>query len=450
MGLTKIKKGLSIPLAGEPKQIVHEDKFVKTVALIGFDYNGLKPTMKVEEGDKVKLGQVLFTDKKCPEVFFTSPVAGIVKSINRGEKRVFQSIIIEAGGNDEVTFDIIAENKINDISREEVLNRLLQSGLWTSIKERPFGKVPDPKRAPHSIFITAIDTNPLAPDMAKVIEGNEKDILNGALLLSKLTEGKVFICKSPEIKIPDQANKNIFIENFEGPHPAGNAGTHIHFLDPVSRNKYVWHLNVQDAAAIGKLFTTGRIWTDRIISLAGPQVNNPRLIKTKIGASIDEITAGELKEGENRIISGSVLSGRKSENPLNFLGRFHQQISVIEEVRTKEFLGWLKPGSNLYSAKNIVLSSLIGRNRKFNLSSLQNGGERAIVPNGSYEKVMPMDIIITYLLRSLAVNDIEEAEKLGALELDEEDLSLCTFVCPSKIDHSGNLRRNLNLIEKEG
>jgi Na+-transporting NADH:ubiquinone oxidoreductase subunit A len=239
------------------------------------------------------------------------------------------------------------------------------------------------------------------------------------------------------------------VEEFAGNHPAGNPGTHIHFLDPVHRHKEVWHAGAQDVSAIGILFTRGTLYMDRIVSLAGPDVKNPRLIRTRLGASLSDLTSRECNPGLRRIISGSVFSGHTADGPTAFLGRYHQQITVLPEDRSRTFLGWLSPGLNLFSVKNIVASRLFPR-RKLDFTTSTHGGKRAIIPIGSYEKVMPLDILPTHLLRALAVNDIDEAEKLGILELDEEDLALCTFVCPSKINHGENLRRTLTLIEKEG
>ncbi|MBU1101622.1 MAG: Na(+)-translocating NADH-quinone reductase subunit A [Bacteroidetes bacterium] len=449
MALTTIKKGLTLPIAGEPKQVIEGTKNPKKVAVIGYDYVGMKPTMIVQVGDEVKLGQLLFTDKKMPSVRFTSPGAGKVIEINRGEKRVFESLVIELSGNDEETFKSFSENELADINADKVKELLLESGLWTAIRQRPFGKVANPDETPRSLFITALDTNPLAPDMNVIMEGNEKHFQNGVTALSKLTSGKVFVCKSPALRVELTGLTNVEIENFSGIHPAGNVGTHIHFLDPVNSKKIVWNIDLQDVIAIGKFLVSGKLSVERVISLAGPSVKNPRLVKTRVGASMFDITGGELKEGENRIISGSVLSGRKGNEVLGYLGRYHQQISVIPEETKREFLGWLTPGFNLFSVKRI-LGSVITPKKKFNFTTSLNGGPRAIVPVGSYEKVMPLDIIPTYLLRALAVDDIEEAEKLGCMELIEEDLALCTYVCPSKIDHGINLRRNLTTIEKEG
>ncbi|MBU2492895.1 MAG: Na(+)-translocating NADH-quinone reductase subunit A [Bacteroidetes bacterium] len=449
MGKHKIKKGLDLPITGAPEQNISEANKVSKIAIIGDDYVGMKPTMLVKVGDNVKLGQILFTDKKMEGINFTSPGAGKVVEINRGEKRHFQSIVIQLEGHEEETFKSFTDAEIKTIDKETVKTQLLTSGQWQSLKSRPFSKVADPATVPHSIFVTAMDSNPLAPSIEKVLEGSENDFQTGLFLLTKLTDGKIFICKSTGSNIPVIDSNQISVEEFEGPHPSGNVGTHIHFVDPVGRKKSVWYINAQDLAAVGYLFKTGRIKTERIVSLAGPSVKNPKLLKTRLGACLSELTNGELKDGENRIISGSVLSGVKAEGAYCYLGKFHQQVSVVPEGREKKFLGWLTPGFDLFSVKRILASSLTP-NKKFNFNTSTNGGERAIVPIGSYEQVMPLDILPTYLLRSLAVNDVEEAEKLGVLELDEEDLALCTYVCPSKLDHGHALRRNLTLIEKEG
>lgn len=449
MSLYKLKKGLDLPINGSPLQEVKGKLLPKSVALLGEDYVSMKPTMLVSIGEEVKTGQLLFTDKKMPDVKYTSPGCGKIAEINRGEKRAFKSIVVELNGSAEITFNSHSENELNKLSRKTVTSQLLDSGEWTAIRVRPMSKVADPSTIPHSIFITAMDSNPLAPAIEKIIEGNENYFIAGQIALSKLTDGKVFICKAPESNIPKFDDSNISFEEFDGPHPAGNVGTHIHFVDPVGRKKFIWHVTAHDVIAIGHLFLTGRILTQRIVALAGSSVKQPRLIETYKGACLAEVTSGELKDGKNRIISGSVLSGRNAEGNEGYLGKYHNTVSVIKEDTEKRFFGWIAPGANLYSHKNVVLSKLIP-NKKFNFSTALHGGQRAIVPSGSFEQIVPMDIIPTYLLRSLAVFDLEEAEKLGVLELDEEDLALCTFVCPSKLDYGPMLRENLNIIEKEG
>jgi Na+-transporting NADH:ubiquinone oxidoreductase subunit A len=451
MGSTKIKKGLNVPIAGEPEQVITEGK-VSKVALIGYDYVGMKPTMAAAVGDRVKLGQLLFTDKKMAGVKFTAPGAGTITAINRGPKRVFESIVIElADKEDEITFDSYKENQLADLDAEKVKTNLIESGLWLSLRARPFGRTANPGDTPHSIFVTAMDTNPLAPSVEKILAGNEKDFENGLKVISRLTPGKLFLCKAVGADIPTVDLASLSVEEFSGLHPAGNVGTHIHFLDPVHRGKTVWHINAQDVVAVGKLFTTGRISVERVVSLAGPAVKQPRLIKTRLGASIEDLVADELKENgaEIRMISGSVLSGRTAAGPVSFLGRYNQQISALEEEQKRVFLGWLSFGWNLFSLKPILISSLF-RRKKFAFSTDMNGGKRSIFPIGSYEKVMPMDFEITYLLRSLMVKDVEAAENLGCLELCEEDLALCSFVSPAKIEYGQAIRENLTIIEKEG
>ena len=443
----KITKGLDIPLAGEPKQELSETKLTKKVAVTGPDYVNMKPTLKVQVGDVVKKGQVLFTAKKLEKVNFTAPVAGKVTAINRGEKRRFLSLVIEREGNEEVEFDSFSKDELNSLTAEKVTEQLLASGFWTFFRTRPFGTLADPDNPPRSIFVNLMDTNPHAPSMSVALQGKEEDLRNGITVLTKLTEGNINVVKSPDCKFAIDENDKIKLYEFEGPHPAGLPGTHIHFIDPVGQNKHVWHIDAQDVAAIGKLFTTGKLDFERVISIAGPEVKNPRLIKTEIGADIDEIIQGEIASDDARIISGSVLSGREAKNELAFLGAYHRQISVLPEPKKRTFLGWALPFGELFSVKNVLFTS---RKKKLRLTTALNGGRRAIVPIGTYEKVMPLDILPTFLLRMLAVGAIEESENLGALELIEEDLALCSFVCPAKIDHETNLRNVLNIIQKEG
>lgn len=450
MDLIKIKQGLDVPIAGAPEQSISGGVPPKKVALVGYDYVGMKPTMAVKVGDHVKLGQLLFTDKKMEGVKFTAPASGTVTALNRGAKRVFESIVIECDEKEEeITFDSFTESQLETLDPEKIKTDLIDSGLWTALRARPFGKVANPAGPPHSIFVTAMDTNPLAPSVEKILDGQEDHFKNGLKVISKLTAGKLFLCKAPGTSIPTADLQSLSVVEFAGPHPAGNAGTHIHFLDPVHREKIVWHIDAQEVAAVGKFFTTGKIPVERIIALAGPSVKNPRLIKTRIGACLQSITPGELNDGDIRVISGSVLSGRTAAGPLAFLGRHHQQVCALEEVQKRVFFGWLSPGLNRFSSKRILLSSLFPK-KKFNFNTDTGGGKRSVFPIGTYEKVMPMDFEITYLLRALMAKDLEEAENLGCLELCEEDLALCSFVSPAKIEYGPVLRQNLTTLEKEG
>jgi Na+-transporting NADH:ubiquinone oxidoreductase subunit A len=445
----KIRKGLNIPVSGEPEQVIYDGPESDSVGLLGYDYVGMKPTMLVAEGDRVKLGQALFTDKNNPQVTFTAPAAGKVRDINRGAKRVLQSVVIERDGDDEETFTSYGEHQLGGLSSEQVKENLLASGLWTAFRARPYSKVPNPDTAPSSIFITAMDSNPLAVRSDVVINEYRQDFINGLEVITKLTEGRLFVCKYAGTDIPGDEIASVTVAEFSGPHPSGLVGTHIHFLDPISATKTVWHLQYQDVIAIGKLFTTGRLFTGRIISLAGPMVQRPRLIRTRLGASIKKLVKDQFEEHECRVISGSVLSGRRAAGWANFLGRYHAQVSVIREGGERHFLGWLAPGTKDYSATNVFVSSFF-KKRSFSFSSSQHGCPRAMIPIQSYQDVMPMDILAVPLLRYLLVRDTDRAQQLGCLELDEEDLALCTFLCPSKYEYGPLLRQNLNQIEREG
>lgn len=444
--MIKIKKGLDIPLSGSPKQDIHDGPSIKHVAVLGEEYVGMRPTMLVEIGDRVKKGQALFEDKKNPGVFFTASVAGTVKEINRGAKRVLQSVVIEAEGDDAVTFDSFSAAELASLTVEQVKKNLTGSGLWTALRTRPFSTSPAVDSTARAIFVTAMDTNPLAADPTVVIAQRSEDFSNGLTVLSRLSD-KVYLCKKAGASIPSVPA--VQVEEFDGPHPAGLPGTHIHFLDPVSIKKVVWHINYQDVIAIGALFTSGQLNAERVISLAGPVVKNPRLLKTVLGASIAELTAGELQEGQNRIISGSVLAGAAASGVHGYLGRFHNQVSVLAEGYGKEFLGWAMPGAQKFSVTRAYLAHLNPK-RLFNMTTTTNGSSRAMVPIGNYERVMPLDILPTLLLRDLLVGDSDGAVSLGCLELDEEDLALCTFVCPGKYDYGVALRDCLTTIQKEG
>ncbi len=448
--MIRIKRGLDLPIAGQPSQTVHDGPRIRNVGVVGFDYNGLKPTMLVQVGESVRLGQPLFTDKKNPGVQFTAPASGTVVAINRGAKRVFQSLVIEVdpAATEQETFSHWSASELAGLSREQVRDTLVASGLWTALRTRPFSKVPAVESVPHSIFVTAMDTNPLAADPALVIAEDAEAFANGITALGRLTEGKVYVCKAAGAEIPVATAGNAVVEEFAGPHPAGLVGTHIHFLDPVGTNKTVWHIGYQDVIAVGKLLVTGELHLDRVISLAGPVVENPRLVRTRVGASTDELTAGQLEGANNRVISGSVLSGRTARGPVAYLGRYDTQVTALAEGNNRPLLGWLSPGADRFSAMRIYLSQFAS-GKKFAFNTNTNGSPRAIVPIGAYEKVMPLDILPTQLLRLLVVSDIEVAQQLGALELDEEDLALCTYVCPGKYDYGPILRDNLTLIEKE-
>ena len=443
-----IKKGLDLPIAGTPSQVINDGKSITKVALLGEEYVGMRPTMHARVGDEVKKGQVLFADKKNPGVVFTSPASGKVIEVNRGAKRVLQSLVIEVAGNEQITFNSYEANQLAGLDRDTVKAQLVESGSWTALRTRPFSKVPAIDSETQAIFVTAMDTNPLAAEPELIINEQSDAFVAGLDILSTLTNGKVYVCKKGT-SLPRSAQANVEEHVFDGPHPAGLAGTHMHYLYPVNAENVAWSINYQDVIAFGKLFLTGELYTDRVVSLAGPVVNNPRLVRTQIGASLEELTDSELMPGEVRVISGSVLTGTQATGPHAYLGRYHQQVSVLREGRDKELFGWAMPGKNKFSVTRSFLGHLF-KGQLFNMTTTTNGSDRSMVPIGNYERVMPLDMEPTLLLRDLCAGDVDSAQALGALELDEEDLALCTFVCPGKYEYGQLLRECLDTIEKEG
>ncbi len=443
-----LRKGLDLPITGECRQVVEDAPAPARVALVGLDYHDLRPTMAVQEGDSVRAGQLLFEDKRRPGLRFTSPGAGRVAGVHRGDKRRLLSVIVELDDRvGEETFDI-GGRRPEDLSPEQVRGALVQSGLWTGLRQRPYSKVPLPGTQPHSIFVTAIDTNPLCADPAVALAGREDAFRAGLAALGRLGAGEIYLCKAPGAAIPADG-ADVTVAEFSGPHPAGLAGTHIHFLDGAGLQKQVFWINYQDVAAVGDLFLTGRINHERVVALGGPLVERPRLLRTRMGACLGDLVAGELTSGvEARVVSGSLLAGRQASGPLDFLGRWHLQVSAVRENRARELLGWQSPGADKFSVKRVFASAMLPR-RRFAFDTSTNGSPRAMVPVGSYEAVMPLDILPTFLLRALITGDAERAVELGALELDEEDLGLCTFVCPGKTEYGPLLRQNLELIERD-
>ena len=445
----RIRKGLDLPISGVPEQHVTTGASIHHVAIVGDDYVGMRPAMLVQEGDRVIKGQALFEDKKNPGVMFTAPASGTVVAIHRGERRVLQSVVIQIEGDEKREFARFDAADLATLSHDAVQTQLLESGLWTALRTRPYSKTPVPGTVPAAIFVTAIDTNPLSADPQPLILAERNAFDAGLTVLTRLTPGKVHVCQASGGKLGGHPQGHVAFNEFAGPHPAGLVGTHIHFLEPVSLTKQVWHLNYQDVIAIGKLFTTGELCAERIIAIGGPQATQPRLVRTLLGADLTALLAGETKEGENRIISGSVLSGRHATGPMAWLGRFHLQVSVVLEGREKELFGWVLPGAEKYSVTRTTLGHFL-RRKLFNFSTSTNGGERAMVPIGNYERVMPLDILPTVLLRDLLAGDTDGAQALGCLELDEEDLALCTYVCPGKYEYGPVLREVLTRIEQEG
>ncbi|MFT5840603.1 MAG: Na+-transporting NADH:ubiquinone oxidoreductase subunit A [Flavobacteriales bacterium] len=446
--MIKISKGLDLPIQGAPQQDIQDGNSVTRVAILGEEYIGMRPTMHVQEGDKVKKGQMLFEDKKNPGVKFTAPAAGNVIEVNRGSKRVLQSVVIQLEGDESEVFAKYSSAELASLDGAKVQENLVNSGMWTAFRTRPYSKSPALNTKPNSIFVSVMDTNPLAGDPQIIIAQRSKDFVNGLQVIGRLTDGKVFVNKAAGADITT-GDASVEVNEFSGVHPAGLVGTHIHHLDAVGQGKKVWHVGYQDVIAIGSLFTTGELDNRKVISLCGPEAKNPRLVRTLLGADIAELTANESNAGDIRILSGSVLQGNHAHGVHGYLGRFHNQVSILREGREKELFGWIKPGVNQHSVTRAYFGHLNPK-KLFSMTTTTNGSDRSMVPIGNYERIMPLDILPTLLLRDMISGDTDGAQSLGCLELDEEDLALCTYVCPGKYNYGPILRECLDQIEKEG
>ena len=447
-----IKLGLDLPITGAPDQVIENARPVRSVALLGADYPTMSPTMAVQIGAEVKKGEPLFTCKKTLSVTYTAPAGGIISAIHRGSRRALVGVVIDvADTEDEVTFTQHKRQALVKLDPVVIRRQLVQSGLWTAFRTRPFSKVPagaDDSPLPEAIFVNAMDTNPLAADPRVVLADHVEDFAAGIEVVARLTSGEVYVCTGEGTPLDTGKAGRIVQETFRGPHPAGLSGTHIHFLKPVSATCTVWAVNYQDVVAIGKLFLEGRLWTERVIAIGGPVVERPRLLRTRLGANLEELSAGEVTGANIRLISGSVFSGHLAQGTTAFLGRYSLQLSALHEDNARQFFGWMTSGLKKHSVMPIYLSRLFGD--KLRLTTTTNGSPRAMVPVGVYECLMPLDILPTQLLRALLTEDLDLAIQLGCLELEEEDLALCAYACPGKYDYGLVLRNVLTRIEREG
>ena len=453
MAVHTIRKGLDLPLAGAPEQRIETAAPPRRIALLGADTLGLRPALAVQPGDRVQRGQLLYGDRKSPGVCYTSPATGTVNAVHRGDRRAFVSMVIDVAADDgpdtQVSFESLPSPGRVPTDSAVVRAVLLESGLWGALRTRPFSRVPAADAVPQAIFVTAHDTHPHAPDPQVVLAGREADFTAGMTAIEQLAPVPVYLCRGAGSKVAGGPGSRAEVHEFSGPHPAGTPGLHIHLLHPVDAERSVWHIGYQDVAAIGHLFSTGRLDVERVVSLAGPAVQRPRLLRVRLGAALAELTQGELVGGSVRVLSGSVLDGRiAAGEQTGFLGRHHRQVSVLHEGHERELFGWITPQKDKFSLWGVVLGHFAGK-RGLPLTTSTNGGERAMVPIGGYERVMPLDLMPTFLLRALVIGDVERAQALGCMELDEEDLALCTFVCPGKTEYGPRLRKVLDQIEKE-
>ncbi len=443
----KLKRGLDIPLKGEAAKELVKPGLPAKFALKPVDFKGIRPKMMVRADDIVKAGTPLFFDKFNPDVVFTSPVSGRIVAVNRGERRKLLEVVVKR--DDKIIYEEFEKSDPGKLSRDEVARRLLKAGLWPLIKQRPYGIIPKPADKPRSIFISGFDSAPLAPDYGFVLEETAPVFQAGIDAIGKLTDGKIHLNVNADKPVPEVYNstRGVQLNSFSGPHPAGNPGIQIHHIDPIHKNGTVWHINPQDVLIIGRLFLDGKVDFSRIVAVTGSEVINPRYYSSMAGASVAPLLKENVKEGSLRYISGNALTG--SRIPADgFLGFFDSQITVLPEGKHYRFLGWADPGFDRFSASRTFLSSLRKGNR-YTMDTNYNGGPRAFVMTGQYEKVLPMDIIPIELIKAIMVEDIDKMENLGIYEVIEEDLALCEYICPSKMEIQSILRNGLNLLIKE-
>lgn len=445
--VNKIKKGLNIRLKGKAEKIFIRADQADFYAVKPPDFPTLIPKLAVKEGDKVKAGSALFYDKYKPEILFTSPVSGKVSEIVRGERRRILEVIVEA--DQEIEYLSFPKAEPLKLERNDIIDVLLKSGMWPFIRQRPYNIIANPQDVPKAIFISAFNTSPLAPDNDFVVKDGDKDFQLGIDALSKLTPGDIHLnldATYPASRVYTQARR-VQLNYFRGPHPAGTIGVQIHAIDPINKGEIVWFINPQDVISIGRLFDTGTYDVSKVIALTGSEVKKPRYYRVIGGTSILKLTEDNVEEGNNRYISGNVLTGTKIEND-GFIGFYDTQITVIPEGDHFEFLGWARPGFGKYSYSKTFLSWL-APGKKYRIDTNLKGGERAFVITGLYEKVFPMKIYPMQLLKAIMIEDIDLMEKLGIYEVGEDDFALSEFICPSKIEMQSIVRKGLDLMIKE-
>ena len=445
--LIKIKRGVNIKLQGKSEQVYANPVTPKTYAIKPTDFPGLRLKLAVKEGDEVKAGTPVLFNKDRKEVKFCSPVSGEVVEIVRGDKRRLLEVRILADSeNQYIDFGVADAQRL---SRDEVKSRLLTSGCWPFIRQRPYNIVANPERTPKAIFISCFDTAPLAPDSDFIVHGLEADFQAGIDALSKLTDGKIHLGvdgKTNQSKVFTAA-KGVQVNKFSGPHPAGNVGVQIHQVDPINKGDAVWVVNYWDVITIGRIFKEGKFNTERSINLAGGQVEKPVYFRTYLGAQITPFIDGNIKGGNTRYISGSVLTGTKVKSD-GYLGFYDNMITAIPEGGEDQFFGWIAPNFGKFSISRTMFSWLMP-NKTYNLDASMNGEERAFVMTGELEQVFPFDIYPMQLLKSIMIQDIEAMENLGIYEVVEEDFALAEVVCTSKIPLQQTVRQGLDLMLKE-
>ncbi len=445
--LIRLRKGLNIKLAGKAEKILLPEVSVTRFGVRFADFPGLTARLEVKEGNLIKAGSVLFYDKAFPEIRYVSPVSGEVKEIIRGEKRLLMEIIIEQQGHDMIDFGVADPLKL---SREEVAAKIMDSGLWPVLRQRPYQIVARPGRVPKAIFISAFDTAPLAPDLDFIMSNTHGGYMQAGInALSRLTDGKVHMSFDHEgTRVGEIKNlKGVECHYFRGPHPAGNVGVQIHHIDAVSKGEVVWTIDLQDVIALGRLFNTGFYDRERIIALAGTGVLHPKYHRIRPGASVSGILKANLKDKHHRVISGNVLTGKKI-SPEGSFGFYDNMVTVVPEGDHNEFIGWALPGYAKYSYWRTFLSKLLPK-KEYDLDTNVHGGQRAFVVTGHYENVLPMNIYPIQLIKAILAEDVDLMEGLGIYEVAEEDFALCEYIDPSKSEIQDLIRQGINLMLKE-
>lgn len=449
MAVIRTRKGRNIPLKGQAEKNISDLPLPKRVGIQPKDFRGLNPRVAVKVNDTVKVGTPILTDKVIEGVQVVSPVSGKVVAINRGDKRALIYIVIESDGKQEkISFATFSENQIASLDVAKVKTQLLNSGMWVALRQRPFSKIAHPHDTPKSIFVHAMNTEPLAPDYDFILSEYQSVFQVGLDVLTKLTSGDVHLCVDHQAKSSALTQaKNVRSHQFSGPHPCGNVSTHIFHIDPIQKGEIVWYIEAWDVVRIGTLFLTGCYSEEKYVAVTGESAVRRYYAKTVEGAPMQDLLDGCDFE-KTRCVSGSVLSGR-DVGKQGFVGFYHSQVTAIPEGGRREFLGWMRPGLKKYTFSRTYLSALRSH-EEFSLDTGLKGGERAIVLNHIYDDLITLQIPTFFLLRAILSGDIDESEKLGILECDEEDFALCTFACPSKTEVGQIIRHGLDIIEKEG
>ncbi len=448
MGVFKLKKGYNIPLQGTAERRVEKVPKTTSVAVQPIDFRNLRPGMKVEVGDSVKRGTVLFVDKQRPEILFRSPAAGTVRDIVRGDRRAIQRVIIDTGADSAEKFDSYSSGQIADLTSDAAKTILLNSGLWPALRQRPFSKIADFKRTPKAIFISAVDSAPLQAETDMLVNGEDQNFQNGVNFLSKLTEGKIHLSISPGTESTFAKVEGVEKHQFSGPHPAGNVGVQIHHIDRLLAGEIVWYISPRHVSQIGKFLAKGEYPGSKTYALTGSELIDRLYVTGTEGAAISDLVSTTIDNSKQRVISGNVLTGRQTTST-GFVGFYDDMISVVPELSGRRLFGWLQLGFSASSFWPMFFSKFTPNKTQAPTTDM-NGEERAFVSTGEYEKLVPMDVLPVHLCKAILVEDIELMEQLGIYEVAPEDVALCSYICPSKIEFGDIIEKGIQTMEKEG